>query len=111
MNASQEIKNGNISEVEIILNDIKENEQKIHHHGKRADAIVKGMLQHSQTSSGVKEPTDINALADEYLRLSYHGLRARDKSFNADFKLEADESLPKIEVVPQDIGTGFAESD
>ncbi len=102
--ASQEIKNGNISEVEIILNDIKENEQKINHHGKRADAIVKGMLQHSQSSSGVKEPTDINALADEYLRLSYHGLRAKDKSFNADFKLEADKSLPKIKVIPQDIG-------
>ena len=62
------------------------------------------MLQHSRTSSGVKEPTDINALADEYLRLSYHGLRAKDKSFNADFKLEADKSLPKISVIPQDIG-------
>jgi signal transduction histidine kinase len=102
--ASQEIKNGNISEVEIILHDIKENEQKINHHGKRADAIVKNMLLHSRSNTGQKEPTDINALADEYLRLSYHGLRAKDKSFNADFKLEADESIPKIEVVPQDIG-------
>jgi len=87
-----------------ILNDIKENEQKINHHGKRADAIVKGMLQHSRSSSGVKEPTDINTLCDEYLRLSYHGLRAKDKSFNARFESEFDSSLPKINVVPQDIG-------
>jgi signal transduction histidine kinase len=87
-----------------ILSDIKENEQKINHHGKRADAIVKGMLQHSRASSGKKEPTDINVLADEYLRLSYHGLRAKDKSFNANFKTEFDESIGKIEVVPQDIG-------
>ncbi len=75
---------------------IKENIQKIVHHGKRADAIVKGMLQHSRTSSGKKEPTDINALADEYLRLSYHGLRAKDKDFNANFKTHFDESLVKI---------------
>ncbi len=102
--AQEENDKGNSSEVKTILNDIKENEQKINHHGKRADAIVKNMLQHSRSSSGQKEPTDINALADEYLRLSYHGLRAKDKSFNADFKLEADENLPKIEVVPQDIG-------
>ncbi|HSH20920.1 MAG TPA: ATP-binding protein, partial [Draconibacterium sp.] len=102
--ASQEIKNGNISEVEIILKDIKENEQKINQHGKRADAIVKGMLQHSRTSTGQKELTDINALADEYLRLSYHGLRAKDKAFNANFKTEFDENLPKINCIPQDIG-------
>ncbi len=89
---------------EELLNDIAQNTEKINHHGKRADAIVKGMLQHSRTSNGVKEPTDINALADEYLRLSYHGLRAKDKSFNADFKLEADENLPKVNVIPQDIG-------
>jgi two-component system, NtrC family, sensor kinase len=87
-----------------ILSDIKQNLEKINHHGKRAADIVKGMLQHSRTSSGVKEPTDINALADEYLRLAYHGLRAKDKSFNADFKTEFDESLPKINVIPQDIG-------
>ncbi len=89
---------------EEILNDIKENEQKINHHGKRADAIVKGMLQHSRASTGKKELTDINALADEYLRLSYHGLRAKDKSFNADFKTNFDESIEKTEVIPQDIG-------
>jgi signal transduction histidine kinase len=87
-----------------LANYIKENLQKIFDHGKRADAIVKGMLQHSRASAGKKEPTDINALADEYLRLSYHGLRAKDKSFNADFNTEFDESIGKIEVIPQDIG-------
>ena len=75
-----------------MLNDIKENEEKINHHGKRADAIVKGMLQHSRASTGKKEPTDINKLADEYLRLSYHGMRAKDKYFNAEFKTDFDES-------------------
>lgn len=87
-----------------IAEDIKQNLGKILHHGKRADGIVKGMLQHSRTSSGQKELTDINELADEYLRLAYHGLRAKDKSFNADFKLEADEQMPEVNVVPQDIG-------
>jgi len=87
-----------------ILSDIKQNLIKINHHGKRAADIVKGMLQHSRTSSGVKEPTDINALADEYLRLAYHGLRAKDKSFNAEFVTDFDMSLPKINVIPQDIG-------
>jgi len=86
------------------LKDIQENLNKIHHHGKRADTIVKGMLQHSRTGSGQKELTDINALADEYLRLSYHGLRAKDKSFNADFSTDLDPNLPKINVIPQDIG-------
>jgi two-component system, NtrC family, sensor kinase len=100
----EEIKKGDLEEVQSIADDIALNEEKIIHHGKRADSIVKGMLQHSRTSDGVKEPTDINALADEYLRLAYHGLRAKDKSFNADFKTEFDESLPRIEVIPQDIG-------
>ena len=99
-----EIDKGNISEAKIILNDIKDNEQKINHHGKRAGDIVKGMLQHSRSSSGVKEPTDINALADEYLRLAYHGLRAKDKSFNATMKTDFDESIGKINIIPQDIG-------
>lgn len=90
--------------VEELLADIKENLSKINLHGKRADGIVKGMLQHSRNNSGQKELTDINELADEYLRLSYHGLRAKDKSFNADFKLDLDPTLPKMEVVPQDIG-------
>ena len=102
--ARQEIDKGNIDEVKAILNDIKANEEKINHHGKRADAIVKGMLQHSQSSSGVKEPTDINKLADEYLRLSYHGLRAKDNLFNATLKTDFDERIEKINIVPQDIG-------
>ncbi|MEO6670497.1 MAG: ATP-binding protein [Ferruginibacter sp.] len=87
-----------------ILNDIFRNNEKINHHGKRADAIVKGMLQHSRSSSGVKEPTDINALCDEYLRLSYHGLRAKDKSFNATIKTDFDKSIEKINIIPQDFG-------
>src|SRR4029078_1436913 len=94
--ANQEIEKGNIDEVKTILNDIKENEQKINHHGKRADAIVKNMLQHSQTSSGRKELTDINKLADEYLRLAYQGFRAKDKFFNATLQTDFDESIGKI---------------
>ena len=89
---------------EDLLNDIAENEQKINHHGKRADAIVKGMLQHSRTSTGKKEPADINAIADEYLRLAYHGLRAKDKNFNATMQTDFDESIGRINIIPQDIG-------
>jgi signal transduction histidine kinase len=81
-----------------------ENEQKINHQGKRADAIVKGTLQHSRKSSGQKEPTDINALADEYLRLSYYGLRAKDKTFNAEVRTDFDGSMGKINIIQQDIG-------
>ncbi|MEJ7626848.1 MAG: ATP-binding protein [Ferruginibacter sp.] len=99
-----EIDKGNLEEVKLIANDVTDNEEKINHHGKRADAIVKGMLQHSRSSSGVKEPTDINALCDEYLRLGYHGLRAKDKSFNATIKTDFDNSIGKINIVPQDIG-------
>jgi len=99
-----ELKKGNIEEAITISNDIKENEEKINHHGKRADAIVKGMLQHSRSSSGQKELTDINALCDEYLRLAYHGLRAKDKSFNAKFETNFDPSIGKINIVPQEIG-------
>jgi signal transduction histidine kinase len=95
---------GNLDEIKAIAKDIKENEEKINHHGKRADAIVKGMLQHSRSSSGVKEPTDINALADEYLRLAFHGLRAKDKDFNATMKTDFDESIGNINIIPQDIG-------
>jgi C4-dicarboxylate-specific signal transduction histidine kinase len=87
-----------------ILNDIFRNNEKINHHGKRADAIVKGMLQHSRSNKGAKEPTDINALCDEYLRLSYHGLRAKDKDFNATMKTDFDSSIGKINIIPQDIG-------
>ena len=101
---NEEIEKGNLDEVKSIAIDIRENEEKITFHGKRADAIVKGMLQHSRTSSGKKEPTDINALADEYLRLSYHGLRAKDKTFNATMETHYDESLEKINIISQDVG-------
>ena len=87
-----------------LLNDIAQNLEKINHHGQRASSIVKGMLEHSRTSSGQKELTDINALVDEYLRLAYHGLRAKDKNFNADMQTDYDKDLPRIEVIPQDIG-------
>ena len=99
-----EAEKGNFEEVKAIANDIVVNSEKINYHGKRADAIVKGMLQHSRISTGQKEPTDINALADEYLRLAFHGLRAKDKSFNANFKTDFDDSIGKINIIPQDIG-------
>ncbi|MBY0433388.1 MAG: hypothetical protein K2U26_04685 [Cyclobacteriaceae bacterium] len=99
-----ELATGNVQLATEISNDLKQNLEKINHHGKRASDIVSGMLQHSRASSGVKEPTNINALADEYLRLAYHGLRAKDKNFNAKFETDLDASLPKLNVVPQDIG-------
>ena len=99
-----EINKGNLGEVKTIAEDIKVNEQKINYHGKRADTIVKGMLQHSRSSSGLKEPTNLNALADEYLRLAYHGLRAKESSFNASMKTDYDESIGNISIIPQDIG-------
>ena len=98
-----EIIKGDKEEATALASDIESNSEKISHHGKRADAIVKGMLQHSRISSGQKEPTDINVLCDEYLRLSYHGLRAKDKSFNANFETDFDNSIGKINIVPQDI--------
>ena len=101
---NEAIDKGDFEEVKALAADINSNQEKINIHGKRADGIVKGMLQHSRTSSGQKELTDINALCDEYLRLSYHGLRAKDKTFNAKFELAADSSIEKINVVPQDIG-------
>jgi two-component system, NtrC family, sensor kinase len=100
----EEIIKGNMEEVKAIADDIAANEQKINHHGKRADSIVKGMLQHSRSSSGVKEPTNINALADEYLRLAYHGLRAKDKFFNAAMKTDFDDAIGNINIIPQDMG-------
>jgi two-component system, NtrC family, sensor kinase len=102
--AQGELDTGNPENAAALLSDVKENESKINYHGKRADAIVKGMLQHSQKNSGQKEPTDINALADEYLRLSYHGFRAKDKTFNATIKTDFDNSIAKINVMPQEIG-------
>ncbi|NMD28888.1 MAG: HAMP domain-containing histidine kinase, partial [Bacteroidetes bacterium] len=101
---NEEISKGHLDDAKEIANDLKQNLEKINHHGKRAGEIVKGMLQHSRTSSGQKEPTDINALCDEYLRLAYHGLRAKDKSFNAKFETEFDNSIDRINIIPQDIG-------
>ena len=100
----EELEKGDFKEAMALAEDVKQNLDKITHHGKRADGIVKGMLQHSRSSSGEKEPTDINALADEYLRLAYHGLRAKDKSFNANMKTDFDENIGKINIIPQDIG-------
>jgi signal transduction histidine kinase/ligand-binding sensor domain-containing protein len=99
-----EMNKGNLEEANTLLNDVIGNEQKINFHGKRADAIVKGMLQHSRKSTGIKELTDINLLADEYFRLSYHGMRAKDKTFNATMKSDFDPSIEKINIIPQDIG-------
>jgi signal transduction histidine kinase/ligand-binding sensor domain-containing protein len=99
-----EIDSGNFKEVKTIAKNIAEIEEKIMFHGKRADSIVKGMLQHSRSSGGVKEPTDINILADEFLRLSYHGLRAKDKSFNSSLNTDLDDTIGRINVAPQDIG-------
>jgi len=100
----EELKNGNVADALALAADIKANEEKINHHGKRADGIVKGMLQHSRTGSDSKEPTDINKLADEYLRLAYHGLRARDKSFNSELVTNFGANIPLVAIVPQDIG-------
>src|SRR3954468_6914060 len=99
----EEIDKGDLKEVKHIVDDVISNEEKISHHGKRADSIVKGMLQHSRASSGKKELTDINALVDECVRLSYHGLRAKDKEFNVTINTDFDGSVGKINVVPQDI--------
>jgi len=99
-----ELKEGRLDEVLAIADDIQQNEEKINYHGKRADNIVKGMLQHSRAGSNTKEPTDINALADEFLRLAYHGLRAKDKSFNAELTTHFDPALPKANVMQQDMG-------
>jgi two-component system NtrC family sensor kinase len=101
---NDELATGNWQLAKEISADIDQNLEKIAHHGKRADAIVKGMLMHSRISSGVKEPTDINALADEYLRLAYHGLRAKDKDFNATMNTDFDEAIGAIKIIPQDIG-------
>ncbi len=99
-----EIDAGKYVEVKEIANDIAQNSEKINHHGKRAESIVKGMLEHSRKSTGVKELTDINKLCEEFVRLSYHGLRAKDKDFNCDYKLYLDPDMPLVNVVSQDIG-------
>ncbi len=101
---NEEIEKGDFEEAKAISIDIKQNLEKINHHGKRADGIVKGMLQHSRSSTGQKELTDINKLADEYLRLAYHGLRAKDQSFNATLETDFDKAVEFVSIVPQDIG-------
>jgi signal transduction histidine kinase len=98
------LKRGDLGDAEQIFLSMLDNDQKILQHGKRADAIVKAMLQHSHSTSGVKEPTDINKQADEYLRLAYHGMRAKDKSFNCEIIFTPDPGLGKVNVVPQDMG-------
>ncbi|MGH7237878.1 MAG: sensor histidine kinase, partial [Candidatus Saccharimonadales bacterium] len=100
----EELDKGDVDEAKAIAADVKQNLEKIRHHGKRADSIVKGMLEHSRSSAGQKEPTDLNKLANEYMRLSYHGLRAKDKNFNAELITNFDEQLPKVNVAQQDIG-------
>ncbi|MEZ2413937.1 ATP-binding protein [Muriicola sp. E247] len=100
----EEMSKGDLEEAKALMEDIKQNLDKINHHGKRADGIVKGMLQHSRTSSGEKELTDLNVLADEYLRLAYHGLRAKDKTFNATLETHFDESIGKVNILAQDMG-------
>jgi signal transduction histidine kinase len=100
----EELAKGNVEGAIAIAHDVRQNLEKINHHGKRADGIVKGMLQHSRTSSSQKEMTNINTLADEYLRLAYHGLRAKDKSFNAKFETSFDKNVGEINIIPQDIG-------
>jgi two-component system NtrC family sensor kinase len=99
-----ELSKGDTEEATAIAADIKQNLEKIRHHGQRADGIVKGMLQHSRASSNVKEPTNINIIADEYFRLAYHGLRAKDKSFNAELVTNLDPNLSVVNIVPQDVG-------
>ena len=101
---TEQLEKGNTEDAKAIANEVKMSLEKINLHGKRADGIVKSMLQHSRTSSGKKEPTDINVLADEYLRLAYHGLRAKDKSFNAAIKTDYDDSIGLIKIISQDIG-------
>ncbi|PTM01999.1 MAG: hypothetical protein DA407_15505 [Bacteroidetes bacterium] len=100
----EELENGDMEEVRAIMDDVIQNLEKINHHGKRADGIVKGMLQHSRSSTGTKEAVNINTLADEYLRLAYHGLRAKDKSFNATLVTDFDDNIGTIKIIPQDIG-------
>jgi signal transduction histidine kinase len=100
---NEELEKGDTDEAKAIAIDLKSNLTKIASHGKRASSIVKGMLEHSRSSSGVKEPTDLNQLAEEYLRLAYHGLRAKDSSFNVQFETDLDPRMPKIEVIPQDL--------
>ncbi|SDA87486.1 His Kinase A (phospho-acceptor) domain-containing protein [Algoriphagus alkaliphilus] len=100
----EEIEKGDLEEIKELALIMKENSEKITLHGKRADAIVKGMLEHSKTGSGKKEPTNLNALAEEFSRLAFNSFLAKNKDFKGEYKLELDPELPLLEVVPQDIG-------
>ncbi len=100
----EEIEKGNLPEIKAILSNLEDNETKIVHHGKRADAIVKGMLQHSRTNSGIRELTDLNALVSEYLRLSYQSLKTSDVNFDTEYQTDFDPDLHLVDVVPQDLG-------
>jgi two-component system NtrC family sensor kinase len=100
----QSLKRNDMADALSIADDIQQNEEKVNQHGKRADFIVKGMLQHSRTSTGEKQLTNINVLADEFFKLSYHGLRAKDKTFNAELITNFDENLPKVNIASQDMG-------
>ena len=100
----EELQNGDLEEAFAIADDLRQNLEKITHHGKRADGIVKGMLQHSRSSDGTKEPVDLNTVVDEYLRLAYHGMRAKNKSFNATLETDYDGSIGEVTLVPQDMG-------
>jgi signal transduction histidine kinase len=99
-----EINKGNLTDVRAIADNVIHNQEKINYHGRRADAIVKGMLQHSRSNSGIEEPTDINKLVDEYLRLAYHGIRGKDSSFNVNLKTDFDPTIRSLNIIPQDMG-------
>jgi len=101
---TEQLEKGNTEDAKAIASEVKMSLEKINFHGKRAEGIVKSMLQHSRTSNNKKEPTDINALADEYLRLAYHGMRAKDKSFNSAMKTDYDENIGLVKIISQDIG-------
>ncbi|GAB3910329.1 hypothetical protein GCM10028803_49970 [Larkinella knui] len=90
-----------------LLGDLKQNLQKISHHGGRASQIVRNMLAHSRTTAGERQPTNLNALCDEYLRLAYHGLRAKDNTFNCELKTDFDPTIGLVKLVPQEIGRVF----
>ena len=101
---TEQLEKGNTEDAKAIASEVKMSLEKINFHGKRADGIVKSMLHHSRTSNNKKEPTDINALADEYLRLAFHGMRAKDMSFNSAMKTDYDESIGLIKIISQDVG-------
>ena len=103
----REIAQGNEEGIETTSANIQQNLEKINQHGKRADGIVKSMLQHSNTNAGQKELVIINSLAEEYLRLSFHGMRARDKNFHCEIRHDFDQGIGQVRIIPQDIGRVF----